>query len=181
MVTALKAVYLLSAKEVANCVCPDLLELLRHLKVPGALRLQKSLAVKYDSPHIFNQLLAAMADVSLEELMRKFTKYAQCKSFRHDCNKLKCVSCLFSGPQEKTTWATPKVTLCGNWGGRVDGPDAGEAPCHGSPLHWACYRWIDVHCWLHGLCFTTNKKMLLNITLIFFCVKYGISNIFGWK
>ena len=83
VVTALKAVYFLSAKEVANCVYPDLLELLRHLKVPGALRLQKSLAVKYDSPHIFNQLLAAIADVSLEELMRKFTKYAQSDNVNH--------------------------------------------------------------------------------------------------
>ena len=63
-------------KEVANAVYLDLLEFLRHLKVPGVLRLHKSLAVKYDSPDIFNQLLSAIAFVSYCEHPISFSNSA---------------------------------------------------------------------------------------------------------
>ena len=74
IVTALKTVHWLVSEEVANIKYSSLLQFMQHLDVPSAKYLNQSVSVKYTSPEIFNDLLAAMDETLKRRLISELKR-----------------------------------------------------------------------------------------------------------
>src|SRR6218665_1344055 len=71
VLTALKAAYHVIVEELPNSKYKTLMGFLRHIGLQGACDSRKGRNTTYDSPHIFNELLACLSDVLLNVVKAK--------------------------------------------------------------------------------------------------------------